>query len=268
MGKKLPDMCVVLYYHAITRDDRPRFARQVDLIKRLAKPIPANTKETLTDGVHHVVVTFDDGFQSILENALPELIERRIPSTIFFPAGYLGRRPDWIKDESHEGRSEVVMTEEQIRDLPPEHILVGSHTMTHPNLNLLGEDEMRRELTESREELQRLTGRSITLLSFPFGEYDTRVVEMARLAGYEQLFGILPILSFLEEKECVIGRVSVKPSDWPLEFRLKMLGAYRWLAWTHLLKRKLGSFMSGGSSQRKTPPGVENQGSLSSPLGV
>lgn len=230
-------MCVVLYYHAITRDDRPRFARQLDLIKRLAKPIAANTKDTLTDDVHHVVVTFDDGFQSILENALPELIERGIPATIFFPAGYLGRPPGWIERESHKDRSEVVMTEEQIRDLAPEHILVGSHNMTHLNLRSLGKESIRREVVESKEKLEKVTGQKVTMISLPYGEYDERVLEVIREAGYQQVFSSQS--RFTRKRAYLIERVSVKPSDWSLELRLKILGGYQWLPFALGLKQKL-----------------------------
>lgn len=237
MGKKLFNMCVILYYHAITRDDRPRFARQLDLIKRLAKPIAANTKDTLIDSVHHVVVTFDDGFQSILENAIPDLIERGIHSTIFFPAGNLGRQPDWIRDESQGGISEVVMTEEQIRDLPPEHILVGSHTMTHPNLRSLEKESVKREVVESKEKLEKVTGQKITMISLPYGEYDERALEVIREAGYEQVFSSHS--RFARKRAYLIERVLVKPSDWSLELRLKILGGYQWLAFALGLKQKL-----------------------------
>jgi peptidoglycan/xylan/chitin deacetylase (PgdA/CDA1 family) len=208
----------------------------MEILKRLAQPISADMTDILTDGGHYVAVTFDDGFQNIIENALPELIEREIPATIFIPTGYIGRAPDWIEDELQEDRYEVVMTEDKIKRLPREFITVGSHGVNHSNLRLLGEADLRRELIDSKSALQWITGRDITLLSIPYGEYDQKVVEAARQTGYQRIFSSLPRLA--EEEEYIIQRVPAKPSDWPLEFRLKILGAYRWLPSILRLKRK------------------------------
>ena len=62
---------------------------------------------------------------------------------------------------------------------------------------------------------------------------------LCREAGYEGLFAILPELAFTDPQEFVTGRVGVNPSDWALEFRLKILGAYRWLPIVFSWKRKL-----------------------------
>jgi peptidoglycan/xylan/chitin deacetylase (PgdA/CDA1 family) len=206
-------------------------------MKELAQVIPVDNDSPLSEGDHYVSLTFDDGFQSIIENVLPELIERGIPATIFIPTGYIGRKPDWIIDQSHEDCSEVVMTTEQIKGLPAELITIGSHTVRHSELKQIGEEILRRELIESRKKLQEITGREITLLSLPHGGYDDNVLELARQTGYQRVLSSLPRLT--KKREYVVERVPVRPSDWTFEFRLKFLGAYRWLAFILGLKRRL-----------------------------
>src|SRR2546427_7500263 len=66
-GRRMPGTCIVLYYHAVSAEDRSRFARQMDILKKSAKPIAADAKGPLESGVHYAVVTFDDGFQSTAE---------------------------------------------------------------------------------------------------------------------------------------------------------------------------------------------------------
>lgn len=237
MGKGLPATFVTLYYHSIKPKDLRRFVRQMELLNRLAQPISADMKKRLDDDAYHVAITFDDGFRSVVENALPEIVARKIPVAIFIPTGYLGQRADWIENGSHEDRQEVVMTEDEIRGLPKDLVTLGSHSVTHPNLRLIGEDRLRRELIKSRKRLQSITGQSITLLSIPHGEYDERVVEAAFQAGYQRVFSSMSRLA--GKNEYVIQRVLARPSDWPLEFRLKILGAYRWLPFILGLKRKL-----------------------------
>src|SRR5262249_3105591 len=90
LGRKRPGSAVILYYHAVPAKERQCFAAQMDELLRCAKPIPADLDGPLERGTHHVAVTFDDGFVSVLENALPELQRRKIPAVIFVPSGYLG----------------------------------------------------------------------------------------------------------------------------------------------------------------------------------
>jgi hypothetical protein len=58
-------------------------------------------------------------------------------------------------------------------------------------------------------------------------------------AGYRQAFSILPELSYFNSEKFVKGRIKVYASDWRLEYRLKLLGAYRWMPKAFLIKRKI-----------------------------
>ena len=241
-GRQLPDICVVLYYHAIKPEQRRQFARQMDDLVKRAKTVRAGVEGPLREGAGHVAVTFDDGLAGLIDNALPELVFRNIPATIFIPTGYLGRRPQWEVDIGSAEDSEPVMTADQLRQLPPDLVSIGSHTRTHPRLTLLSQGEALAELCESRRELEEILERDIKLFSFPYGEYNQNLVEAARGAGYERLFTIMPVVAFSEPKEFVTGRVRAAPSDWRLEFRLKIMGAYCWLPLAFSLKRKIKEY--------------------------
>jgi peptidoglycan/xylan/chitin deacetylase (PgdA/CDA1 family) len=241
-GRQLPDICVVLYYHAIKPEQRRQFARQMDDLVKRAKTVRAGVEGPLREGAGHVAVTFDDGLAGLIDNALPELVLRNIPATIFIPTGYLGRRPQWEVDIGSAEDSEPVMTADQLRQLPPDLVSIGSHTRTHPRLTLLSQGEALAEFCESRRELEEILERDIKLFSFPYGEYNQNLVEAARGAGYERLFTIMPVVAFSEPKEFVTGRVRAAPSDWRLEFRLKIMGAYCWLPLAFSLKRKIKEY--------------------------
>src|SRR5688572_33493401 len=86
---------VVLYYHAIRPLERAGFAWQMDELLKRAHLFTAGSPETMAQEGRNVAVTFDDGFRSVLENAVPELAKRSIPFTMFVPSGCLGRRPCW-----------------------------------------------------------------------------------------------------------------------------------------------------------------------------
>jgi peptidoglycan/xylan/chitin deacetylase (PgdA/CDA1 family) len=225
IGTREKASCVVLYYHGVTKEQREMFARQMDDIIRWVKPISIDNLDTLSNTGHHVAVTFDDGFQSILENALPEVAKRNIPITIYVPTAYLGQKPGWLND-TDEDCGEVVMTADQLCMLDDNLVSVGSHCVTHSNLPSLSKDEAEKEIFQSKDCLKKMLKKEIKTLSFPHGAYNQTHVQLARRAGYNRLFSISPTMA---GNEYVIGRVRVDPTDWRLEFILKLLGAYRWL---------------------------------------
>lgn len=236
-GKRLRSKGVILYYHAIPPEQRSLFAKQMDLLIRLTKPVTIDWDSSLDPGVRYSAVTFDDGLQSVLENALPELRKRNIPTTLFVTTGSLGQYPDWWPQSAHDGRHERIVSAEQLQQLPADLISIGSHTITHPMLPSLSEEEARRELYVSRMNLEQLLERRITLFSFPFGSFNRRLVDWCRDAGYERVFTTLPEDAFGKPAGFVAGRVLADPTDSLLEFRLKLLGAYRWLPCAFTFKR-------------------------------
>ena len=255
--------CVVLYYHQIRPEHRARFARQMDNFLRYAVPVQANRSEALTPGIHHAAITFDDGFENVFENALPELEKRRIPAAIFVITEAMGGYPNWLTSASHSARSEKVASSERLRELDPSLATIGSHTMTHPALLKLNSSDAEREVSGSKVNLEQALGRNVELFSFPFGEFDASLIALCKQAGYERVFTTLPCYAFKEQKEFVTGRVSVEPTDSTLEFHLKLMGAYRWLPPIYAAKRRLRRWTG-----RKRERGAEESVPKSAPHSV
>ena len=239
LGYRSRQSAVILYYHAVPADQRRNFARQMDTLRRWARPIEADFKSIRASGTRFAAVTFDDGFRSFAENALPELEKRKIPAALFVVAGKLGCYPDW--SERVRGKTqnrELLLSADQLREMP-DSIKVGSHTLTHPILTQVSEAEARRQMAGSRIQLEKILGRKVTLFSFPHGACDDERFAFSRDAGYERVFTIEPKPAFADQ--FVMGRVGVDPTDWYLEFLLKLLGAYRWLPLAFMLKRKISA---------------------------
>jgi peptidoglycan/xylan/chitin deacetylase (PgdA/CDA1 family) len=227
---------VVLYYHEVPDEDRARFARQMRALSRRTTVVRAAHTGSLRDGAHYVAITFDDAFKSVLTNAVPELVSRGFPATIFVPVDCLGREAAWDMDDG--GVDDEVMTREELRSLP-ELIELGSHSLTHPHLTRIDSARLSEEITASRRKLAELLGNDVSLLAFPYGEYDDRVVGTCSRAGYERLFGIDPSPADPAGRDFVRGRVAVDPHDGPLIFYLKARGAYRWMIHASAAKRAL-----------------------------
>jgi hypothetical protein len=100
-------------------------------------------------------------------------------------------------------------------------------------------EDARMEIIQSRAQLEKTLNRSIMFFSFPFGDFDEKLTAVCVEAGYKRVFTTMPVLAFTDPSEFAVGRVRVDPTDWPIEFRLKLAGAYRWLPAAFALKRKL-----------------------------
>jgi peptidoglycan/xylan/chitin deacetylase (PgdA/CDA1 family) len=226
----------IIYYHVVAPEHRGPFAAQLDALLRWAKLVRADVATPVDPSVRHVAVTFDDGSESVLTNALPELEKRGIPFTVFAIPGMLGQPVSW------EPPPERLMSADELQTLSKsELVTIGSHTVSHPSLLTLTESSARAELRNSKLKLEALLQREVTLFCFPYGDSSTDLVEWCRQAGYERVFTTLPRNAFETPHEFVSGRVRVDPTDWPLEFYLKIAGAYRWLPPAIALKRKLRS---------------------------
>jgi len=232
-----PSQCVVLYYHSVPENQKIRFARQMDILAKSAKPIAADHRSALLPGKRYVAVTFDDAFRNILHTALPAMRSRNIPATVFVATELLGK--SWHDDSATSDTGREVMSESELKQIPSEMVKIGSHSLTHPRMPQLRPSQAKTELEESRRILERMLGQPISLFSFPYGSFNEALVDWAKEAGYERVFTVLPDLALSDPDEFVTPRVRVDPSDWEWEFRLKLLGAYRWLPTAFAIKRRL-----------------------------
>ena len=230
--------CVVFVYHSVPQAQRARFAHQMDTLLRHAQPVRADVAVLHDDQKNHAAITFDDD-ENVIENALPELRKRNIPATIFVVTSILGGSPRWEYRGANSTLQEKGMSEGQMLALPSDLITIGSHTATHPFLPSIDEQHLREELHGSRLTLEKILNREVKLFSSPYGEFNDRVIAACREAGYDRMFTALPFLAFCEPREFVTGRVGAAPTDWELEFRLKLAGAYRWVPSAYKLKRRI-----------------------------
>jgi peptidoglycan/xylan/chitin deacetylase (PgdA/CDA1 family) len=244
-SKKSSDTFVIVSYHSVKPHQRQKFAKQMDQVVRVGRPVFADMEKGANKGTHYIAVTFDDGFRNFIDNALPEMLLRKIPATLFITTGYLGKTPDWIKKPYHENAGELLMSADQLKALPYGMVKIGSHCVTHPKLTSLNKEQIISELSESKKCLESLLERNITTLAFPYDDYNEEVIGLAREAGYLHVFKDLPTYTISITDNFLLGRISVSSEDWGIEYFLKLKGAYQWLPFAvkikHLFMRKTTS---------------------------
>ena len=239
--------CVVLYYHNVPSPYRMRFEQQMRIVADKKAAIDITRIDDLPANTHSIALTFDDALESFAENAVPVLVRLRIPATVFAVADAFGCNPGW--GEGYYFPKERVMSSAQLGSLPYS-INVGSHTLTHPYLTALSWEAAGEEIKFSRERLEALLHRPITLFSFPHGDFNDSTVRQCQEAGYEHVFTTEPVLVSGGRAQFVVGRVSTDPWDWLLEFYLKIAGAYCWQPYAQAVVRNIRARFSAKRTLR------------------
>ena len=188
-----------------------------------------------------VVVTFDDGFRSVLEPARPVLAEVGLPGTVFAVTAFPGSsRPlswpgvsHWLTTP-HAGEL-TSLSWPELRELADAGWEVGSHTHTHPHLTQTDDETLAGELAGSRAICERELGRPCRTLAYPYGDADGRVVRAAEQAGYAAAAAMPG--RFGRPRALIWPRVGVYRRDGLGRFRLKTWPAARLARDTRLVRR-------------------------------
>jgi peptidoglycan/xylan/chitin deacetylase (PgdA/CDA1 family) len=84
---------------------------------------------------------------------------------------------------------DLMLTPAQVRSLAEAGMTIGAHTLSHPILSSVPEHEARAEMTGSKERLEAITGRRISLFAYPNGkpgiDYTGTHVRLAREVGFD-----------------------------------------------------------------------------------
>lgn len=234
---------VVLCYHAVTQLQAACFSRQMNHIS--GRAVAIDQIGGAPDGA--VVVTFDDAFEGLLSYAIPATQRLNIPAAIFAVTGCLGRPPGWLAGTGHPEEMLPTMTADQVRRLAGEPLCtVGSHTVTHRRLGELATSEVATELVESRKCLEELTRPPCDYIALPHGSWSPETLELAAQVGYRSVLTLQEIAFPDRWPKGTIGRFTVSPDMWMIEFKLTTAGAYDWLYSWRLVMRRLRNAVRPG----------------------
>lgn len=123
-------------------------------------------------------VTFDDGYASVIEHALPVLSELNVPATVFVIAGRTGAGNDWPGQWASVPPMRLADVGE-LRTLAQAGIAIGAHSATHPSLPALPLDQARREIQESGDRVEQMIGAPVRHFAYPYGAHGQREKQLA-----------------------------------------------------------------------------------------
>jgi len=137
-----------------------------------------------------IVLTFDDGHISNYCYALPILRKYSFHATFFVIADFIGKP--------------YYMGMNEIKKLLDNKMEIGSHSRSHTYLTELEQDEMEREVVESKRILENCCGKRIDGFAYPGGHQNRKVVESVKTAGYKAAVS------------CIVGRNNTRTNPFLL----------------------------------------------------
>ena len=168
------------------------FERQIKTLKKLGFK-SVDSKE-LTDFINgkdlhkSICITFDDAYKDVFENALPVLKTYNFKAIIFVPVALVGEYNKW--DFEKLNVKKPVASWEDIKNALKEGFEIGSHAMSHAPLSTLDNKSLKQEVELSKKILEDKLGVEITTFCYPYGDYDDRVIDAVKEAGYKLAFSV------------------------------------------------------------------------------
>lgn len=165
-------------------------------------------------------ISFDDGMADNHAVALPLLRDLGVPATVYVVTGLIGRPNPWMAPET----GARMMTEAELRDLHDAGWELGAHTVTHPDLEQLDREACLREMVDSRQALEALTGAPVRTFAYPWCRFGPAALAAVREAGFT---GAVTCLGRGGDDPFRIERALLTGKDGLPSLLLKATGAYQ-----------------------------------------
>ncbi|MEX5214718.1 MAG: polysaccharide deacetylase family protein [Nitrospiraceae bacterium] len=125
------------------------------------------------------VLTFDDGYDSVYQEAFPVLQQYGFTATVFLVTAYCGKTNDWPGHRSPIG-DRALLSWPHIAEMAGHGITFGSHTNTHPDLVRISRDQAAHEVRVSKQTIEDRLGRKVETFAYPYGRYNRATVDLVR----------------------------------------------------------------------------------------
>ncbi|OJI07346.1 hypothetical protein BK004_01275 [bacterium CG10_46_32] len=203
----------VLMYHAIGDADSKvyipvkAFKEQMEfLAKQGYHSMLPNALENVAPREKFFLITFDDGFKSVRDVALPILEQYGFKATVFVTTDYIGKTSEYAKSESD--KQFGLMDENDLQMLAESGWCVANHFASHKNLTELSMDGVLGEYKKACAVLEAMgLGKDKNIVAYPFNRHSQHVVDVLKKAGAAMGFNGNNQLHSASEHPLVISRI-------------------------------------------------------------
>ena len=126
-------------------------------------------REKRTFAPNSVAITFDDGFRSVHDVALPVLKDYGFVATVFLVTDFCGKNNGWY------GQPESIpvfdlLRWDDITEMAGQNIEFGVHTASHPDLTKISQAKIENEILGARETLRKNLQQNECAFAYPYGK--------------------------------------------------------------------------------------------------
>ncbi|MBZ9626275.1 polysaccharide deacetylase family protein [Clostridium sp. FP2] len=147
-----------------------------------------------------VLITFDDGYVNNYTLAYPILKANKQKATVFMISKDIDTNPG-------------SMTSKQLKEMDANGFRVENHTNKHENLPTLSYTNQLATITKTKQVLEKLLGRKVVYLAYPYGAYNSSAIKAAKAAGCNLGVTTDAGLTSNEDKPYEINRIFMGPLD-------------------------------------------------------
>ena len=169
-----------------------------------------------------VGLSFDDAYLDVAEHAEPVLRELGFAATVFVATGVTDGRARFTWYDAQP----PLVAWDLMRDLDGGALRFEAHTVTHPNLLALTNEEAAAEIAGSKAELEERLGRAVRAFCYPAGLYSVRDVRIVAETGFSVAASCEPGVLGVQGDRLRLPRIQVDRRDSLLDFRAKVGGAF------------------------------------------
>ena len=172
---------------------------------------------TLSENIKKpVLITFDDGYESLYKYALPISIKYKVPMAVFIITSRIGQKPQFSK----------YLNESQIKEMHNSgfwYFGSHSHNMHTESIRIYNAfgggkinpvlEELRADLITSSKCLEKILGIPTEIIAWPYGKHNSEYTAIARAVGYKMHFTSLSGYNEPGSNPYSIKRIPVSSRD-------------------------------------------------------
>lgn len=155
---------------------------------------------------YSLIITFDDGRKRNLQ-LVPYLKDKQIPITLF-----LSTSENRLDGKKYISRNQV--------DLLRSVFDIQSHTINHPHLPIVNEEDAIIEVNGGKAEIENILGEEVSYFAFPYGEYCDRDIQILKESTFKAALSVDP--GYVTQKDSIYTLKRICLPDYPAKFELKV----------------------------------------------
>lgn len=203
---------IVMYHyieHVKDRGDRTRIGlnilpetldREIKELKNAGyeslyiRDIPAILSGVTPYSPKVVFLTFDDGYEDFYTDAFPILKKNNTKATIYIVDHFIGR-PGYMNGK-------------QLREIIDSNLVeIGAHSLNHAKLTSLSLPDAKKQIEESKRNIENRFGITIQTFAYPYGSFNTDIIKLVQSAGFSSGVSVDPGIEQSNENLFSLSRI-------------------------------------------------------------